>query len=68
MRMEKISTIARMSAAMAVPAMLPRPPRTTTTNDLRSSAEPKLGLKGKRVAPRRPPAAASAVPMPKVKA
>jgi hypothetical protein len=67
-RMAKTSPAARSSASTAVPATLPRPPSTTTTKDLRSSAAPKPGLKGKSVAPSRPATAASAVPRPNVSA
>src|SRR6202011_963928 len=67
-RMANTSTAARMRAATAVPATLPRPPRTTTTNDLSSSVAPKSGLKENRVAASSPASAASAVPSPKVSA
>src|SRR5581483_2917301 len=67
-RIANTSTVARISAAMAVPATLPSPPSTTTTNDLSNSAAPKLGVKGKNMAPSSPAAAASAVPRPKVSA
>src|SRR5262249_29246065 len=39
MRIAKTSATARMSAATPMPNVEPRPPRTTTTKDLRSSPE-----------------------------
>src|SRR5262249_3157640 len=66
-RIANDSTTATISAAIAMPKMLPRPPRTTTTNALSSSLEPVLGLKAKIVAARRPARPASAVPMPNVR-
>src|SRR5207237_6288618 len=67
-RIANTSTTARISAAIAVPATLPSPPSTTTTNDLSSSVAPKSGLKENSVAASSPARAASPGPRPKVSA